>query len=76
MSTSKIIEEGLTYDDVLLIPSFSETLPREVSNRVSERQTPERRHRARGRAALTDGARRQRDDERHPRRGRHLPGLN
>ena len=31
MSTSKIIEEGLTYDDVLLIPSFSETLPREVS---------------------------------------------
>ena len=31
MSTSKIIEEGLTYDDVLLVPSFSEVLPREVS---------------------------------------------
>ena len=31
MSTSKIIEEGLTYDDVLLVPAFSEVLPREVS---------------------------------------------
>ena len=28
---SKIIGEGLTYDDVLLIPTFSEVLPREVS---------------------------------------------
>ncbi|AIN74406.1 IMP dehydrogenase [Flavobacterium psychrophilum] len=28
---SKIIGEGLTYDDVLLIPSYSEVLPREVS---------------------------------------------
>ncbi|SFA89584.1 IMP dehydrogenase [Flavobacterium swingsii] len=28
---SKIIGEGLTYDDVLLIPSYSEILPREVS---------------------------------------------
>ena len=28
---SKIISEGLTYDDVLLIPSYSEILPREVS---------------------------------------------
>ena len=28
---SKIIGEGLTYDDVLLIPAFSEILPREVS---------------------------------------------
>ncbi len=28
---SKIIGEGLTYDDVLLIPAFSEVLPREVS---------------------------------------------
>ena len=29
--TSKIIGEGLTYDDVLLIPNYSEILPREVS---------------------------------------------
>ena len=31
---SKIIGEGLTYDDVLLIPAFSEVLPREVSIRT------------------------------------------
>ncbi len=28
---NKIVAEGLTYDDVLLIPAYSETLPREVS---------------------------------------------
>ena len=28
---SKIVGEGLTYDDVLLIPAYSETLPRDVS---------------------------------------------
>lgn len=28
---TKIIGEGLTYDDVLLVPQYSETLPREVS---------------------------------------------
>ena len=28
---NKIIGEGLTYDDVLLIPAYSEILPREVS---------------------------------------------
>lgn len=28
--TSKIILEGLTYDDVLLLPAFSQVLPREV----------------------------------------------
>ncbi|WP_179352290.1 IMP dehydrogenase [Winogradskyella vidalii] len=28
---SKIVGEGLTYDDVLLVPAFSEVLPREVS---------------------------------------------
>lgn len=28
---SKVIGEGLTYDDVLLIPNYSEVLPREVS---------------------------------------------
>ncbi|OFX40864.1 MAG: IMP dehydrogenase [Bacteroidetes bacterium GWA2_32_17] len=27
----KIIDEGLTFDDVLLVPSFSEVMPREVS---------------------------------------------
>lgn len=27
---SKIVGEGLTYDDVLLIPSYSQVLPREV----------------------------------------------
>ena len=29
--SSKILGEGLTYDDVLLVPSFSEILPREVN---------------------------------------------
>lgn len=28
---NKIISQGLTYDDVLLVPAYSETLPREVS---------------------------------------------
>ena len=28
---AKIVGEGLTYDDVLLIPAYSEVLPREVS---------------------------------------------
>ena len=28
---SKIVGEGLTYDDVLLIPAYSEILPRDVS---------------------------------------------
>ena len=27
----KIIGEGLTYDDVLMVPAYSEVLPREVS---------------------------------------------
>ena len=31
MSTQKILLEGLTYDDVLLIPGYSEILPREVN---------------------------------------------
>ena len=30
MSDDKFIGEGLTYDDVLLVPAYSETLPREV----------------------------------------------
>ena len=32
---SKIVGEGLTYDDVLLIPAYSEVLPREVSIKSS-----------------------------------------
>ena len=31
MSYQKIVGEGLTYDDVLLVPAYSEVLPREVS---------------------------------------------
>ena len=31
---SKILGEGLTYDDVLLVPAFSEILPREVDIRT------------------------------------------
>lgn len=31
IQSSKIIGEGLTYDDVLLVPNYSEVLPREVS---------------------------------------------
>ena len=29
----KFIGEGLTYDDVLLVPSYSEVLPRDVNIR-------------------------------------------
>lgn len=31
MTTHKILLEGLTYDDVLLVPAYSEVLPRDVS---------------------------------------------
>ncbi|MCF8328222.1 MAG: IMP dehydrogenase, partial [Bacteroidales bacterium] len=31
MSNNKFIGEGLTYDDVLLVPDYSDVLPREVS---------------------------------------------
>ena len=31
--SDKVVGEGLTYDDVLLIPAYSEVLPREVSTR-------------------------------------------
>ena len=30
-SSNKFVEQGLTYDDVLLVPAYSETLPREVN---------------------------------------------
>ena len=30
-NSAKFVGEGLTYDDVLLVPEYSETLPREVS---------------------------------------------
>ncbi len=32
--TSKFVGEGLTYDDVLLIPAYSEVLPREVCTKT------------------------------------------
>ena len=31
MATSRIINEGLTYDDVLLVPAYSEVLPNTVN---------------------------------------------
>lgn len=31
LNSFKFIEEGLTYDDVLLVPAYSEVLPREVN---------------------------------------------
>ena len=31
MTTDKLLGQGLTYDDVLLVPDYSETLPRDVS---------------------------------------------
>jgi len=31
MTSNKFIGQGLTYDDVLLVPSYSDILPREVS---------------------------------------------
>ena len=30
MSSEKFIGKGLTYDDVLLVPSYSDVMPREV----------------------------------------------
>src|ERR1700749_3876829 len=32
-NSSKFVAEGLTYDDVLLLPAYSEVLPREVDTR-------------------------------------------
>ena len=29
-SSEKIVAEGITFDDVLLVPAYSEVLPREV----------------------------------------------
>ena len=31
---SRVVGQGLTYDDVLLIPAYSEVLPREVSTKT------------------------------------------
>ena len=31
MTNSKILNEGLTYEDVLLIPQFSDILPQKVN---------------------------------------------
>ncbi|NBQ48316.1 MAG: hypothetical protein EBU33_07670, partial [Sphingobacteriia bacterium] len=30
-SSNRFVPEGLTYDDVLLVPDYSEVLPREVN---------------------------------------------
>ena len=30
MATSKMLSEGITFDDVLLVPRYSETLPRDA----------------------------------------------
>lgn len=38
-SSQKIFGEGLTYDDVLLIPAYSEVLPRDVSTRTKLTKT-------------------------------------
>ena len=35
MTSNKFIGQGLTYDDVLLVPAYSETLPREVLIKTS-----------------------------------------
>ena len=40
-NSSKFVGEGLTYDDVLLIPAYSEVLPREV-NLQSKFYAPEK----------------------------------
>lgn len=34
MDEGKILYEGLTFDDVLLLPDYSEVLPKEVSVRT------------------------------------------
>ena len=34
LDPSKFVAEGLTYDDVLLLPAYSEVLPREVDTRT------------------------------------------
>ena len=31
MTSTKIVGQGFTYDDVLLVPAYSEKLPRDVS---------------------------------------------
>ena len=41
MTSNKFIGQGLTYDDVLLVPAYSETLPREASiNTMFSRKIP------------------------------------
>jgi IMP dehydrogenase len=34
IKASRILGQGLTYDDVLLVPAYSEVLPREVDIRT------------------------------------------
>ena len=35
----KIVMDGLTYDDVLLIPAYSEVLPKQSNSRLSSHAT-------------------------------------
>jgi hypothetical protein len=41
--SEKLVGEGLTYDDVLLVPSYSEVLPREVNikSKFSQKYYPQ-----------------------------------
>ena len=32
----KFVEEGLTYDDVLLIPAYSDIIPRDATSAIFE----------------------------------------
>ena len=34
MQENKILETGITYDDVLLVPAYSEVLPRETNLQI------------------------------------------
>ena len=37
MSNSKILNEGLTYEDVLLIPNYSDILPYNLPESIEEK---------------------------------------
>ena len=38
LDPAKFVAEGLTYDDVLLLPAYSEVLPREVDTTIFSNQ--------------------------------------
>lgn len=37
--SDKIISDGLTFDDVLLVPDYSEVLPKDVSIKIASGMT-------------------------------------